>query len=59
MASSADYFGRAPKFPNPKALELLLRDWHATSGRQTQPDLQALYMATLTLRRMGEGGHQL
>ena len=48
-------FGRAPKFPNPKAIERLLRDWHATSG-QTEPDLQALYMATLTLRRMGEGG---
>ena len=48
-------FGRAPKFPNPMTLERLLRDWHATSGR-TQPDLQALYMATLTLRRMGEGG---
>jgi uncharacterized protein YyaL (SSP411 family) len=48
-------FGRAPKFPNSKAIERLLRDWHATSG-QTEPDLQALYMATLTLRRMGEGG---
>ena len=48
-------FGRAPKFPNPKTIERLLRDWHATSGH-IQPDLQALYMATLTLRRMGEGG---
>jgi uncharacterized protein len=48
-------FGAAPKFPHPKTLERLLRDWHGTSG-QTQPDLQALYMATLTLRRMGEGG---
>jgi uncharacterized protein YyaL (SSP411 family) len=48
-------FGRAPKFPNAKSIERLLRDWHATSGK-TQPDLQALYMATLTLRRMGEGG---
>lgn len=48
-------FGGAPKFPNPKSIERLMRDWHATSG-QTQPDLQALYMATLTLRRMGEGG---
>jgi uncharacterized protein YyaL (SSP411 family) len=48
-------FGHAPKFPNPKTIERLLRDWHATSGK-TQPDLQALYMATLTLRRMGEGG---
>ena len=48
-------FGGAPKFPNPKSIERLMRDWHATSG-QSQPDLQALYMATLTLRRMGEGG---
>jgi uncharacterized protein YyaL (SSP411 family) len=48
-------FGRAPKFPNPRTIERLLRDWHATSGK-TQPDLQALYMAALTLRRMGEGG---
>jgi uncharacterized protein len=48
-------FGPAPKFPHPKTIERLLRDWQATSGR-TQPDLQALYMATLTLRRMGEGG---
>jgi uncharacterized protein YyaL (SSP411 family) len=48
-------FGRAPKFPNAAAIDRLLRDWHATSA-QTQPDLQALYMATLTLRRMGEGG---
>jgi len=48
-------FGGAPKFPHPKTIERLLRDWHSTSGT-TQPDLQALYMATLTLRRMGEGG---
>jgi uncharacterized protein YyaL (SSP411 family) len=48
-------FSAAPKFPNPTAIERLLRDWHATSGT-TQPDLQALFMATLTLRRMGDGG---
>ena len=48
-------FGNAPKFPHPKTLERLLRDWHATTNSE-QPDLQALYMATLTLRRMGEGG---
>jgi uncharacterized protein YyaL (SSP411 family) len=48
-------FGGAPKFPHPKTLERLLRDWHATAADE-QPDLQALYMATLTLRRMGEGG---
>jgi uncharacterized protein YyaL (SSP411 family) len=48
-------FGGAPKFPHANALERLLRDWHATSAGDA-PDLQALYMATLTLRRMGEGG---
>lgn len=48
-------FGGAPKFPHPKTIERLLRDWHATSAN-AEPDLQALYMATLTLRRMGEGG---
>ena len=48
-------FGGAPKFPHPKTLERLLRDWYATA-HTLEPDLQALYMATLTLRRMGEGG---
>jgi len=48
-------FGSAPKFPHPKTLERLLRDWRATTSA-SQPDLQALYMATLTLQRMGEGG---
>ncbi|HEY1899350.1 MAG TPA: thioredoxin domain-containing protein [Steroidobacteraceae bacterium] len=48
-------FGGAPKFPHPNALERLLRDWHATAASDA-PDLHALYMATLTLRRMGEGG---
>src|SRR5579863_8778999 len=48
-------FGGAPKFPHPKTLERLLRDWYA-SAVDAEPDLQALYMATLTLRRMGEGG---
>ena len=33
----------------------LLRDWHASAARDA-PDLQALYMATLTLTRMAEGG---
>jgi len=48
-------FGGAPKFPHPKSLERLLRDWHASSS-SLEPDLHALYMATLTLRRMGDGG---
>ena len=48
-------FGGAPKFPQPQMLVRLLRDWRA-SADGPQPDLQALYMATLTLRRMAEGG---
>jgi uncharacterized protein YyaL (SSP411 family) len=48
-------FGDAPKFPQPMNLEFLLRTWRATADAE-QPDLQALYMATLTLTRMIEGG---
>ena len=48
-------FGGAPKFPQPQMIVRLLRDWRA-SADGPQPDLQALYMASLTLRRMAEGG---
>ncbi|MFT3907433.1 MAG: thioredoxin domain-containing protein [Steroidobacteraceae bacterium] len=48
-------FGNAPKFPHPRTLTRLLRDWYA-SAAATAPDLQALYMSTLTLTRMAEGG---
>jgi uncharacterized protein len=48
-------FGAAPKFPHPATLERLLRHWHA-SAAGPEPDLKALYMATLTLKRMAEGG---
>ena len=48
-------FGAAPKFPHPHSLERLLRDWRA-SAHAPEPDLQALHMATFTLRRMAEGG---
>ncbi len=48
-------FGQAPKFPHAALLQRLLRDWHA-SAAAVAPDLQALYMATLTLTRMAEGG---
>ncbi len=48
-------FGSAPKFPHPASIERLFRDWQATSASQ-DPDLKALYMATLTLKRMAEGG---
>jgi uncharacterized protein YyaL (SSP411 family) len=50
-------FGGAPKFPHANFVTRLLHDWQATAGR-TEPDLQALYMATLTLVRMAEGGIQ-
>jgi uncharacterized protein len=48
-------FGGAPKFPQPKALERLLRDWRA-SAPGVETGLQSLYMASFTLRHMGEGG---
>jgi len=48
-------FGGAPKFPAPKALERLLRDWRA-SPTGDEAGLQSLYMASFTLRHMGEGG---
>ena len=48
-------FGGAPKFPHPQTLAWLLRRWQ-TSAASPEPDLQALHMATLTLRRMAEGG---
>ena len=43
-------FGRAPKFPNPTALELLWRGWRRT-GRTAWRDAVAL-----TLTRMSQGG---
>jgi uncharacterized protein len=48
-------FGSAPKFPHPTNIEFLLRQWRATAAGET-PDLHSLYMATLTLKRMAEGG---
>jgi len=48
-------FGAAPKFPHATSIERLLRHWHATAGAR-EPDLKALYMVTLTLKCMGEGG---
>ncbi len=48
-------FGDAPKFPHPTSIERLMRAWHATAN-SPEPDLHALFMATLTLTRMAEGG---
>ena len=47
-------FGGAPKFPHSRAIERLLRDWRGRQG--SEPDLEALRMASYTLRCMGEGG---
>ncbi len=48
-------FSQAPKFPHPGSIERCLRHWYGTAA-ETSPDLKALYMATLTLTRMAEGG---
>ncbi|HSG63812.1 MAG TPA: DUF255 domain-containing protein, partial [Gammaproteobacteria bacterium] len=48
-------FGGQPKFPHPTHIETLLRGWRSTA-ESGSPDLDALYMATLTLKRMAEGG---
>jgi uncharacterized protein len=48
-------FGNAPKFPHPGSIDRCLRQWHA-SAAGPNPDLKALYMASLTLTRMAEGG---
>jgi uncharacterized protein YyaL (SSP411 family) len=48
-------FTRAPKFPHAGSIERCMRHWYATSS-DTSPDLKALYMATLSLTRMAEGG---
>jgi hypothetical protein len=48
-------FGRAPKFPHPTNLELLLRH-HAASAAAGAPDQQAREMVLFTLERMIRGG---
>ena len=59
LADSFDFdFGGhtgAPKFPHPGTIEWLLSAWRRTAGDE-EPDLEALYMATLTLTRMADGG---
>jgi hypothetical protein len=59
LASSFDAehggFGRAPKFPHPTNLELLLRH-HARTRAAGRADEQALEMVRLTLDRMVRGG---
>ena len=48
-------FTGAPKFPHSTSIERCLRQWYATAAGPA-PDLKALYMASLTLTRMAEGG---
>jgi uncharacterized protein YyaL (SSP411 family) len=48
-------FSGAPKFPHSTSIERCMRQWYATSA-DIEPDLKALYMASLTLTRMAEGG---
>ena len=48
-------FGNAPKFPHPTTIDRLLRHWRDTADND-EPDIDALYMATLTLTRMADGG---
>jgi uncharacterized protein YyaL (SSP411 family) len=48
-------FSQAPKFPHPGSVERCLRHWYGTSAGNS-PDLKTLYMASLTLTRMAEGG---
>jgi uncharacterized protein YyaL (SSP411 family) len=48
-------FGSAPKFPHPTTIERLLRHWRATAST-AEPDIEALFMASLTLTRMADGG---
>jgi uncharacterized protein YyaL (SSP411 family) len=48
-------FGDAPKFPHPTTIDRLLRTWRA-SADDAEPDVEALFMATLTLTRMADGG---
>ena len=48
-------FGTAPKFPQTPILERMLRHWRASAGGD-RPDLQALFISTLSQTRMAEGG---
>jgi len=48
-------FGGAPKFPHPGTIDRMLRHWRTTAN-DAEPDIDALFMASLTLTRMAEGG---
>jgi uncharacterized protein YyaL (SSP411 family) len=48
-------FGDAPKFPHATGIERLLRHWR-DSAQGDNPDIQALYMAAMSMQRMIQGG---
>jgi uncharacterized protein YyaL (SSP411 family) len=48
-------FGAAPKFPHPTTIDRVLRHWRDTATGP-EPDVDALFMVSLTLTRMAEGG---
>ena len=48
-------FGAAPKFPHPTTVDFLMRCW-CRCANDDEPDVEALFMATLTLKRMADGG---
>ncbi len=48
-------FGGAPKFPHPTSIDRAMRHWRSTASGD-HADVEALFMATLTLTRMAEGG---
>ena len=47
--------GNAPKFPQPTSIERLLRHWRNTAFSD-KPDIESLFLSTLTLKNMAEGG---
>jgi uncharacterized protein len=47
-------FGKAPKFPHPSELQLLLHHWADSRGKQA--DTRALQMLRTTLSAMAQGG---
>ena len=53
FARAAGGFDLTPSFPVPAVASFLLRHWNATAAT-SEPDLQALYMATLTLTQAAD-----
>ena len=47
--------GNAPKFPQPTSIERLMRHWRNTAF-SNKPDIESLFLSTLTLKNMAEGG---